>query len=142
MQEYSSMTLEDWVATHASEEELRSIFLNMDSALKYIHEHGYCIEEFYPTEIQVLNNEDDYIQFKKLLKMPLDDALCKKIIQEDIFRSSLIQIGIYAKCLKYLKPNFLVENLILLPNLFLMMMFLIIGELFKEVLLFIFVSMI
>ena len=110
MQEYSSMTLEEWVATHASEEELRSIFLNMDRALKYIHEHGYCIEEFYPTEIQVLNNEDDYIQFKKLLKMPLDDALCKKIIQEDIFRSSLIQIGIYAKCLKYLKPNFLVEN--------------------------------
>ena len=56
--EISSVTLSEWVNSHHSEDELRSIFLNMDRTLKYIHDHGYCIEVFYPTEINVLNNED------------------------------------------------------------------------------------
>ena len=56
-----SVTLLEWVNSHRSEEEMRSVFLNMDRALKYIHDHGYCIDEFYPTEINVLNNDDNYI---------------------------------------------------------------------------------
>ena len=109
-QEIESATLEQWVQTHYSEDELRSIFLNMDRALKYIHDHGYCIEVFYPTEIKVLNNEDDHIQFNKLVELSQDSSIRREMIKEDIFNSSLIQIGIYSNSLKYLTPEFLKEN--------------------------------
>ena len=89
---YSEATKE---ISYPSDDEMRSVFLNMDRALKYIHEHDYCIEIFHPSYIDVLNNSDDYIQFNQLLKMPLDNNISRKIIQEDIFRSSFIQIGIY-----------------------------------------------
>ena len=105
-----SATLEQWVQAHYSEEELRSIFLNMDRALKYIHDHGYCIEVFYPTEIKVLNNETDHIQFNKLVELSSDPDIRREMIREDIFNSSLIQVGIYSKSLKYLNPEFLKEN--------------------------------
>ena len=108
--EIESTTLEQWVQTHYSEEELRSIFLNMDRALKYIHDHGYCIEVFYPTEIKILNNEDDHIQFNKLVELSQDGSIRREMVKEDIFNSSLIQIGIYSKSLKYLTPEFLKEN--------------------------------
>ena len=64
---YESISLAEWLSNHPSEEEIRTVFLNMDRALKYIHDHGYCIEVFYPTEIQILGNEIYHIQFKKLL---------------------------------------------------------------------------
>lgn len=105
-----SVTLSEWVSTHYSEDELSSVFLNMDKALKYIHEHGYCIEVFYPTEINVLNGEDDHIQFKKLVELSKDENLSRQMIKEDIFRSSLIQVGVYSNSLKYLNPDFLKEN--------------------------------
>ena len=108
--EIESTTLEQWVKDHYSEEELRSIFLNMDRALKYIHDHGYCIEVFYPTEIKVLNNEDDHIQFNKLVELSKDPSISREMIKEDIFNSSLIQVGIYSKSLKYLNPEFLKEH--------------------------------
>lgn len=105
-----SVTLSEWVNSHHSEEELRTLFLNMDRALKYIHDHGYCIDVFYPTEINVLNNNDKYIQFKKLVELSRDYDLAKEMKREDIFRSSIIQIGIYTNSLKYLNPGFLKEN--------------------------------
>lgn len=107
---FESTTLDQWVKEHYSEEELRSIFLNMDRALKYIHDHGYCIEVFYPTEITVINNEDDHIQFNKLVELSSDPDIRREMVKEDIFNSSLIQIGIYSKSLKYLNPDFLREN--------------------------------
>lgn len=107
---YESITLADWIAKHPSEEELRTVFLNMDRALKYIHEHGYCIEIFYPTEIEILNNELDHIQFKKLLELSRDPIRKSQMKKEDILNSSLIQIGIYSNSLKYLNPSFVKEN--------------------------------
>lgn len=101
----NSVSLAEWIETHHSEEELRSIFLNLDRALKYIHDHGYCIEVFYPTEIRVLNNEDDHIQFNKLIELSKDPAIRKQMIKEDIFNSSFIQIAIYSNCLAYLGNN-------------------------------------
>ena len=106
----NSETLYQWINFHHNEEELREVFLNMDRALKYIHDHDYCIEVFYPTEIQVLNNETDHIRFKKLIELPSDPEVRRQWITEDIFRSSLIQIGIYSNSLKYLTPDFLKEN--------------------------------
>lgn len=105
-----SVTLSEWVSTHHSEDEMRSIFLNMDRALKYIHDHGYCIDVFYPTEINVLNNNDNYVQFKKLVELSKEYDIAKEMIKEDIFRSSFIQIGMYTNSLNHLNPNFLREN--------------------------------
>ena len=109
-QNYESMSLTEWVVSHPSEDDRRSVFLNLDRALKYIHEHGYCIQVFHPSEIEVLNNDDQYIQFLHLMELSHDSITRKKMIKEDIFNSSLIQIGIYSKSLKYLQPDFLKEN--------------------------------
>lgn len=105
-----SVTLSEWVNSHHSEDEMRSVFLNMDRALKYIHEHGYCIDVFHPSEINVLNNDDKYIQFKKLVELSKNYDIAKEMVREDIFRSSFIQIGMYTNSLSYLNPNFLKEN--------------------------------
>ena len=109
-EEQDTYTLDQWVHSHHNEDDMREVFLNMDRALKYIHDHGYCIEVFYPTEIQVLNNEDDHIRFKKLIELPSDPVTRRNWITEDIFRSTLIQIGMYSNSLKYLTPDFLKEN--------------------------------
>ena len=107
----NSVTLSEWVNSHHSEDELRSIFLNMDRTLKYIHDHGYCIEVFYPTEINVLNNEDDHIQFKRLVELSKDYESSKNMIREDIFNSALVQIATYLNMpLEHLNPEFLKEN--------------------------------
>lgn len=108
--EFESVTMDEWIKSHHKEDDLRSLFLNMDIALKYIHDHGYCIEVFYPTEIKVLNNDTKQIQFNKLIELSSDFALRKEIIKEDIFRSALLQIGIYSNCLNYIRPDFLKEN--------------------------------
>lgn len=107
---YDSISLDDWIKEHHSEDELREVFLNLDRALKYIHEHGYCIEVFYPTEIMVLNNETDHIQFNKLLELSSNEEMKRQMIKEDIFNSSLVQIGLYSNSLRYLTPEFLKEN--------------------------------
>ncbi len=105
-----SVTLDEWINSHHNEEDMRTVFLNMDRALKYIHDHGYCIEVFYPTEIRVLDDKPDHIQFNKLLELPSDFSVRRDMIKEDIFNSSLIQIGYYTNSLKYLSPDFLKEK--------------------------------
>ncbi len=105
-----SITLDNWLLGHNDDEELRSLFLNMDRTLKYIHEHGYCIEVFYPSEIQILNNQLDHIQFNKLLELSSNPTKRRKMIQEDIYHSALVQIGIYSNSLKYLNPDFIKDN--------------------------------
>ena len=105
-----SVPLSEWILSHHSEEELRDVFLNMDIALKYIHDHGYCVEVFYPTEIEILNNQIDHIQFKKLLELSSNPNIRKSMIKEDIFNSTLIQIGIYTNALNLLNPEFLREH--------------------------------
>lgn len=108
--EFESVTMDEWIEQHYTEDELRSLFLNMDVALKYIHDHGYCIESFHPTEIKVLNNDVKEIQFNKLVELSSDYSLRKEMIKEDIFRSAFIQIGIYSKSLDYMNPSVLKEN--------------------------------
>ena len=105
-----SLSLLEWVESHPSEEEMRSVFLNLDRALKYIHDHGYCIQVFYPTEITILNNENDHIRFNKLVELSSDSSIRRQMIKEDIFNSSFIQIGLYSNSLKYLTSSFLKEN--------------------------------
>ena len=103
-------TLLDWIKMHRSEDDMREVFLNMDIALKYIHDHGYCIEVFYPTHIEILNNQPDHIQFDNLVELPADPISRKQMIKEDIFNSSLIQVGLYTNTMRSLTPSFLREN--------------------------------
>lgn len=120
MNNFESVSLDIWLMEHPSEDEMRTVFLNMDMALKYIHDHGYCIEVFYPSEIEILNNELDHIQFKKLIELSNDPSIRKNMIKEDIFNSALMQIGMYFysdglglsiyEILNNLKPDILREN--------------------------------
>lgn len=110
MKNKDSISLNDWLYFHTTEDERREVFLNMDKALKYIHEHGYCIGVFHPTEIQVLGEKIDHIKFNELIPLSFDERDRRTMINEDIFRSSLIQIGIYSNTLKYLTPDFLKNN--------------------------------
>lgn len=105
-----SVSLAEWAENHPSEEDLRTLFINMDIALQYIHNHGYCVDVFYPTMIDVLNNQPNYIRFRKLIELSRNQDNRREMIREDIFHSALIQIGMYSNSLKYLTPDFLKSN--------------------------------
>ena len=77
--------------------------------MKYIHDRGYCVQSFDPNNIKILNNSIDQIKFD-ILPLPEDYTERKKYVKEDIYNSSFIQIGLYAKCLPYLKKDFLKAN--------------------------------
>ena len=107
---YEAVTLDQWVKSHPSEEDMREVFLNMDRALKYIHDHGYCIYQFHPSQIEVLENSADHINFRKLMELSSNPTKRKDMIREDIFNSSLIQLsfygGINAEKLFLFNPSF------------------------------------
>lgn len=105
-----SVSLRSWTDYFHSDEELREVFLNMDRAMKYIHDRGYCVKSFNPKEIEILNNSLNQIKFNTLLEMPKDELTRREMIREDIYNSSFVQIGTYTKCLEYLQPKFLKEN--------------------------------
>lgn len=104
-----AVSLSSWIGSFRDEEEMREIFLNMDRAMKYIHDRGYCVQSFDPNNIKILNNSIDQIKFD-ILPLPEDYTDRKKYVKEDIYNSSFIQIGLYAKCLPYLKKDFLKAN--------------------------------
>ena len=107
---YDFVSLESWIRVRHSEEEMREVFLNMDRAMKYVHDRGYCVKSFHPKDIELVNNELNQIRFKTLLEMSDGMLDRKKFIKEDIYNSSYIQIGIYTKCLYYLNRDYLKEN--------------------------------
>ena len=107
---YDSVSLESWIKVRHSEDEMREVFLNMDRAMKYVHDRGYCVKSFHPREIELMNHELNQIRFKTLLEMPTSPLERKRFIKEDIYNSSYIQIGIYTKCLYWLNQNYLKEN--------------------------------
>ena len=68
---------------------MKEIFLNMDRALKYIHEHGYCIRNFDPSCIEILNDSLNQIRFSELMQMPDDPMQQKQIVKEDIYKLTI-----------------------------------------------------
>ena len=108
-QENDDMTLSEWVSLHPSEDELDEVFLNMDVAIKYLNDRGYCVEIFHPSKIYVLDDMPDHIKFSAI-PLPDDYATSESMIKEDIFNSALVQIGIYTKTLNNLTPDFLRDN--------------------------------
>lgn len=111
-QSTNSVTLLEWLSvTSYTEDDLHTLFVNMDSAMKYIHEKGFCIGSFNPTKVEILDDSLQKIKFDYLIPMDTDSPLVKKeYVKEDIGRSALLQIGIYSNCLQYLTPDFLQDN--------------------------------
>lgn len=107
---YDAVTLENWIKQYHSEEDMREVFLNMDRAMKYVHDYNYCVKSFHPADIEILNSKLDQIRFKALLEMPNDPNAKRQYIKEDIYNSSFLQIGIYTKCLYYLRRDYLKDN--------------------------------
>lgn len=105
-----SISLEDWIKRPRKEEDMREVFLNMDRAMKYVHDYNYCIKSFHPRDIELLNGESNQIRFKYLLEMPADVNEKRQYIKDDVYNSSFLQIGIYTKCLYYLKRDYLKQN--------------------------------
>lgn len=46
---YECCSLSEWISMHPAETDMQKVFLNMDIALKYIHDHDYCIADFSPS---------------------------------------------------------------------------------------------
>ena len=108
--EIEKCTLFEYVSEHHNDEDMRDVFLNMDIAMKYIHEHDYCIEIFYPNKIEVLEDMPDHIQFDNLMELSKDMLKRKNMIKEDIFNSAFLQIAFYTNTINSLTPEFLKEN--------------------------------
>lgn len=106
---YNSIKFSEWIHGK-TDEELRTVFFNMDLAMKYIHEKGFCIKSFNLNEIEILNNSPKQVKFNTLLKLPNNPVYDNELIHEDIYNMSFLHIGIYTKCLQYMKPQFLKDN--------------------------------
>ena len=105
-----TVSLNDWINSEYDVDTARKIFIYMSSALKYIHNKGYYVSSFYPTDIDILNGSINQIRFNSLEKMPDDKMVRKQIVKNNIYSSAFLQVGIYSNCLEYLKGSFLREN--------------------------------
>lgn len=106
----TTISLYDWINSDYDADMAREIFIYMSSALKYIHNKGYYVSSFYPTDIDILNGSFNQIRFKGIEKMPVDVVSKKDIVRSNIYSSAFLQIGIYSNCLDYLNSSFLKEN--------------------------------
>lgn len=103
------MDLKEYYETQPSAEDMQRLYYNMSTAMKYVHEHDYCIKSFNLSDIEVLDVEKKGpIRYKTVVKMPITEE--NQLINEDIYNIAFIQIGIYSGTLNYLKPKFLKEN--------------------------------
>lgn len=108
-----SITLNEWLMKYHLPDELQDLFVNMDLAMKYIHDQGYYITSFALDSIELLNNSIKQVKFDQLSELPSNFSDQKKIIHDNIFLSAVLQIGVYANCLQYFTTEtmeFLKEN--------------------------------
>ena len=96
--EMDNVTLDEWFKEPHSEDDKRKLFLYMDSAMKYVHEMGLCVNVFDPKKIELLNSSLEYVKFDELYDLEgLDYNVQQKIINKDIFKSAIFQILLYSK---------------------------------------------
>ena len=108
-----SITLNEWLMKYHLPDELQDLFVNMDLAMKYIHDQGYYITSFALDSIELLNNSIKQVKFDEVEEMPLNFSQQKELVHNNVFLSTVLQIGVYAKCLQYFTDEtmqFLKEN--------------------------------
>ena len=98
-----SITMQEWLTHYHTQGEYQTLFINMDLAMKYIHDQDYYIESFALDTIEILNHSVKQIKFNQLHEMPLDLSSQKNIVRDNIFLSAVLQIGVYANCLPYFR---------------------------------------
>ena len=91
----NNITFENWLNKVHSDEELQELFVNMDLAMEYVHNKGYCVNSFNPKEIEILNNSLKQVKFDILLKMPNNFSDQDELIKEDIYNAAFLQVGAY-----------------------------------------------
>lgn len=107
------MTLSEWLQKYHMQEDLQNLFVNMDIAMKYIHDQGFYIESFSLDRIKLLNDSIRLIRFENLAPFPNDITQQKELVRNNIFLSAVLQIGVYANCIQYFNTDtmqFLKEN--------------------------------
>lgn len=107
------MTLSEWLQKYHMQEDLQNLFVNMDIAMKYIHDQGFYIESFALDRIKLLNDSIRLIRFEILAPFPNDITQQKELVRNNIFLSAVLQIGVYANCIQYFNTDtmqFLKEN--------------------------------
>lgn len=100
-----AITLNDWLKDYHTNEQLQNLFVNMDIAMKYIHDRGYYISSFALDRIALLNQSVRQIQFQELAPLPYDILQQKKVVRDNIFMASILHLGLYAKCLQHFTMN-------------------------------------
>lgn len=99
------ITLNEWLQGYHTNEQLQDLFVNMDIAMKYIHNQGYYISSFALDRVALLNHSIRQIKFQNLEPLPYDISQKKNVVRDNIFMSSVLQIGLYAKCLQHFTMN-------------------------------------
>ena len=103
--EIDSITLNEWLQSYRTNNQLQNLFVNMDIAMKYIHDQGYYISSFALDRISLLNHSIRQIQFQELAPLPYDISQQKQVVRDNIFMVSVLHIGLYAKCLQHFTMN-------------------------------------
>lgn len=103
--EVDLITLNEWLQNYHTNDQLQNLFVNMDIAMKYIHNQGYYISSFALDRIALLNQSIRQVQFQELAPLPYDISQQKQVVRDNIFMASVLHIGLYAKCLQYFTMN-------------------------------------
>ena len=59
----NTVSLDEWLQFNSDTEKRRNLFINMSSSLKYIHNRGYYVSSFLPTNIDVLDGSTSKVRF-------------------------------------------------------------------------------
>lgn len=100
-----SITLNEWLQGYHTNDQLQNLFVNMDIAMKYIHNQGFYISSFALDRITLLNQSIRQIKFQELNPLPYDISQKKQLVRNNIFMSAVLQVGLYAKCLQHFTMN-------------------------------------
>lgn len=103
--EIDSITLNDWLQSNHTTAQLQELFVNMDIAMKYIHDQGYYISSFALDKVALLDQSVRYIQFQELAPLPYDISQQKHVVRDNIFMAAILHLGIYSKCLQHFTMN-------------------------------------
>ncbi len=108
-----SITLDEWLLTSYDESMVSTLLVNMDSAMKYIHNKGFVITSFNPKDIDILNDSIEQIRFDRLAPLDSDYGIqMNEAFRKNIFSLSDLAIGIRCRFPDrvYINEQFLRDN--------------------------------